>query len=162
MLTTCKAIVTGKRKGQQCGFPKSQDNDYCGRHQRNFKHEQLVNEGKFPCRFFFRGCDEILLENGSCDICKEKYSPKKTKCSQEGCKFRTKGDKYCGKHLRQPFTMKKRRKVLYIVMWKEDVLIYAKKVIVGVVSVGTLEMRKTLLKEKSVLKCIILSNKTPI
>ena len=103
MLTTCKAIVTGKRKGQQCGFPKSQDNDYCGRHQRNFKHEQIVNEGRFPCRFFFRGCDEILLENGSCDICKEKYSPKKTKCSQEGCKFRTKGDKYCGKHLRQAF-----------------------------------------------------------
>jgi hypothetical protein len=62
----------------------------------------------------------------------------------------------------KPFTMKKRRKVLYIVMWKEDVLIYEKKVIVGVVSVGTLEMRKTLLKGKSVLKCIILSNKTPI
>lgn len=93
--------MTGKRKGQQCEFPKSDDNDYCGRHQRNFKFEFLVKEGKIPCTDFFRGCDTIVNKKGRCDICKEKKSVKKTDCAYETCNFKTKGYNYCGKHSRQ-------------------------------------------------------------
>ena len=40
----CKAtIVEGKRKGQPCEFPPS-ENGYCGRHQRHYEYEQLVKE----------------------------------------------------------------------------------------------------------------------
>lgn len=105
MLTTCKALVTGKRKGQQCEFPKSQTNDYCGKHQRNYLYEQLINDGKIPCRLFFRGCDAVVSVKGSCDDCREKLASKKkpTNCSYEACIYRTNGAKYCGKHLREAF-----------------------------------------------------------
>jgi hypothetical protein len=76
-METCKAIVLeGSRKGLSCQFPRS-DNGYCGRHQRNFQHEQLLKEGKIPCRFFFRGCNTIITSKGSCDDCKKKTLIKK-------------------------------------------------------------------------------------
>ena len=88
-METCKAIVLeGSRKRLSCHFPPS-DNGYCGRHQRNFRHEQLLKEGKIPCRFFFRGCDAILILKGSCLDCKKKICKKTTECSHDGCKFKT-------------------------------------------------------------------------
>lgn len=88
----CKAtIVEGKRKGQPCEFPPS-ENGYCGRHQRHYEYEQLVKEAKIPCRFFFRGCNAIVEKVGSCTECKAKLS-KKTTCCQH---------KYMKKQLSSP------------------------------------------------------------
>lgn len=96
----CKAtIVEGKRKGQPCEFPPS-ENGYCGRHQRHYEYEQLVKEAKIPCRFFFRGCNAIVEKVGSCTECKAKLSKKTTSCQHEHCTFKTTGDKYCKKHSR--------------------------------------------------------------
>lgn len=109
-METCKAIVLeGSRKGLSCQFPQS-DNGYCGRHQRNFQHEQLLKEGKIPCRFFFRGCNTIITSKGSCDDCKKKTSKKTTECGHEGCKFKTKGDKYCKKHSRDTYRDEEKEK----------------------------------------------------
>ena len=63
---SCKAIILeGVRKGQPCTFPPS-ENSYCGRHQRHYEHEQLTNNGKIPCRFFFRGCNQTVEKTGAC------------------------------------------------------------------------------------------------
>lgn len=100
-MLTCKAIVTGKRKGETCRFPPS-ENAYCGRHQRNFQYEKLVSEAKIPCSKFFRGCNNLVDKAGKCAGCKIKYMPKSkvADCKHEGCTFKTKGDKYCKKHSR--------------------------------------------------------------
>jgi len=103
MLTTCIAIVTGKRKGNPCEYPRSAENEYCGRHQRNYQHEILTKQGKIPCLDFFRGCDALVAKSGRCDICKEKKSVKKTPCAKENCKNKTTGAKYCGKHQKQMY-----------------------------------------------------------
>jgi len=102
---TCKAVVLeGARKGESCMFPAG-ENLYCGRHQRNYLYEKLINEGKIPCRFFFRGCDTILDSSTppSCSSCREKISTKSSPCSHKGCKFKTHGDKYCKKHERDKY-----------------------------------------------------------
>jgi hypothetical protein len=109
-METCKSIVLeGSRKGLSCQFPPS-DNGYCGRHQRNFQHEQLLKDGKIPCRFFFRGCDAILTEKGSCNDCKKRICKKSTECGHEGCKFKTTGDKYCKKHSRDTYRDEEKEK----------------------------------------------------
>lgn len=110
MLTTCKAIVTGKRKGARCEFPRSEENEYCGRHQRNYNHEMLVNQAKIPCLDFFRGCDNLVIKNGRCDTCREKKSVKKTPCSKEHCTNKTTGAKYCGKHQKQIYVDEEKAK----------------------------------------------------
>ena len=56
-----------------------------------------------PCRFFFRGCDVIVSVKGACETCKMKLCKKNTQCSHGKCKFKTKGDKYCGKHSRDKY-----------------------------------------------------------
>jgi hypothetical protein len=112
-METCKSIVLdGSRKGLSCQFPPS-DNGYCGRHQRNFQHEQLLKDGKIPCLFFFRGCDAILTEKGSCDDCKKRICKKTTDCGHEGCKFKTKGDKYCKKHSRDIYRDEEKEKGIH-------------------------------------------------
>jgi len=109
-METCKAIVLeGSRKGLSCQFPPS-DNGYCGRHQRNFQHEQLLKDGKIPCRFFFRGCDTIITTKGSCNDCKKRICKKTTECGHEGCKFKTTGDKYCKKHSRDTYRDEEKEK----------------------------------------------------
>ena len=96
----CKAqILEGKRKGQPCQFPPS-DNGFCGRHHRHYEFEQLTKENKIPCRLFFRGCDAIVTKGGACDECKIKLSKKTVFCQHNKCKFKTKGAKYCKKHSR--------------------------------------------------------------
>ena len=59
----CKAIIQeGPRKGQPCQFPPLQ-NKYCGRHDRNRIYDEGIANGKIWCRFFFRGCDNIVPFN---------------------------------------------------------------------------------------------------
>lgn len=103
-METCKAIIQGgARKGECCKFPPGETNAYCGRHQRNYEYETLVSDGKKPCRFFFRGCNNLLEvseKSPSCNSCREKLSKKTKSCSHEGCKFKTDGSKYCKKHER--------------------------------------------------------------
>ena len=110
MLTTCKAIVTGKRNGARCEFPRSAENEYCGRHQRNYKHEMLVKDDKTPCLDFFRGCDSLVAKSGRCDACREKKSVKKTPCGKEHCPNKTTGAKYCGKHQKQIYVDEEKEK----------------------------------------------------
>lgn len=101
-MSVCKAIVNiGPNKGNQCERP-STDNAYCGRHQRNYQHQILTEDNKIPCSQFFRGCNSIVLKSGKCDECKNKIAVKlkPSKCEHKGCKFRTKGEKYCNKHSR--------------------------------------------------------------
>ncbi len=96
----CIATINeGPRKGSHCQFPPS-DNGYCHRHQRNKVYDDGIKEGKQYCRFFFRGCDN-LIEDGSksCKECKESRTNKKYHCLKEGCKFTVETDNsYCGKH----------------------------------------------------------------
>jgi hypothetical protein len=100
---SCKAIILeGARKGQHCTFPPS-ENSYCGRHQRHYEHEQLTNDGKLPCRFFFRGCNQTVVKTGACIDCKTKVSKKSNPCAHNQCTFKTTGDKYCGKHSRDVY-----------------------------------------------------------
>jgi hypothetical protein len=102
---TCKALVQeGIRKGENCKFP-SNETLYCGRHQRNYLYDTLITEGKIPCRFFFRGCDNLLdtIIPNSCLSCREKISKKSSSCKHEGCKFKTNGEKYCKKHERDKY-----------------------------------------------------------
>ena len=110
VMSTCIAIVIeGARKGKQCQFPPS-ENMYCGRHQRNYQHAELIKEGKIPCRFFFRGCDSIVENSGACQICKAKNSKKHTNCGHEGCTFKTSGDRYCNKHSRDLYRDEEKEK----------------------------------------------------
>jgi len=110
VMETCIAtILEGSRKGKLCQFPPS-DNGYCGRHQRNYQYAELLKEGKTPCRFFFRGCDTLVEKNGACQICKSKMSKKHINCGHEGCMFKTSGDKYCKKHIRDVYRDEEKEK----------------------------------------------------
>jgi hypothetical protein len=106
-METCKATIQeGTRKGERCVFPSCELNPYCGRHQRNYEYDSLIESGKKPCRFFFRGCNIILEETESslsCKTCREKVSKKTTSCSHDGCKFKTDDSKYCKKHERDKY-----------------------------------------------------------
>jgi len=101
--------LEGKRKGQQCQFPPS-ENSFCNRHQRHYTYSQLIKENKIPCRFFFRGCNTIVETQGACEGCKSKLSKKKTHCSHDKCKFKTTGDKYCKKHSRDVYRDEEKEK----------------------------------------------------
>lgn len=106
-METCKAIIQeGTRKGETCKFPPGDSNVYCGRHQRNFEYDTLIESGKRPCRFFFRGCNTLLESTEtslSCSSCREKRSKKTIFCNHEGCKFKTEGSTYCKKHSRDTY-----------------------------------------------------------
>lgn len=111
-METCKAIIQeGTRKGEKCKFPPGELNAYCGRHQRNYEYDTLIEEGKRPCRFFFRGCNSLLEHNtSSCEACRTKLSKKTTPCGHEGCSFKTEGSKYCKKHQRDVYRDEEKEK----------------------------------------------------
>lgn len=106
-METCKAIIQeGTRKGECCKFPPGKTNAYCGRHQRNYEYDILIQAGKRPCRFFFRGCNTTLDQSeksASCISCRQKRSKKMNRCSHEGCSFKTDNTKYCKKHERDKY-----------------------------------------------------------
>lgn len=111
-METCKAIIQeGERKGEKCKFPPGELNAYCGRHQRNYEYDTLIDEGKKPCRFFFRGCNSLIEPNtSSCESCRTKLSKKTTPCGHEGCSFKTEGSKYCKKHQRDVYRDEEKEK----------------------------------------------------
>jgi hypothetical protein len=106
-METCKAIIQeGTRKGECCKFPPGETNAYCGRHQRNYEYDILIQAGKRPCRFFFRGCNTTLKQSEkspSCISCRQKRSNKTKPCGHEGCIFKTDNTKYCKKHERDRY-----------------------------------------------------------
>lgn len=99
----CKAIVLiGPRKGETCTYPPQEDG-YCGRHKRNKEYDNLVSEGKHPCRMFFRGCNEITeVSNTACAGCKAKKHASNS-CKHDGCDNNSKENGYCGKHKRDVY-----------------------------------------------------------
>jgi hypothetical protein len=62
-------------KKEDCKFEKSNENEYCGKHQAIYFKEQTENLGKKVCYNYLRGCRE-QLSNGyfysKCDICLKK------------------------------------------------------------------------------------------
>jgi hypothetical protein len=112
-METCKAIIQeGPRKGETCKFPPSSHNEFCGRHQRNYQYNQHIEFGNIPCRFFFRGCDNLLENNqkSTCTTCLKKSSKKIKECEHIGCKFKTDGSKYCKKHERDKYRDEEKEK----------------------------------------------------
>lgn len=109
MQTCIATILEGKRRGQKCQFPSS-ENSFCNRHQRHYSYSQLIKENKIPCRFFFRGCNTIVQIQGACEACKLKLSKKTIHCSHNKCKFKTTGDKYCKKHSRDVYREEEKEK----------------------------------------------------
>lgn len=113
-METCKAIIQeGVRKGEHCKFPPG-ENSYCGRHKRNYEYDALIKSGNKPCRFFFRGCDNLLenptQKSPSCSQCLQKLSKKSKPCEHEGCKFKTDSSKYCKKHERDVYRDEEKEK----------------------------------------------------
>jgi hypothetical protein len=101
----CAATIQeGKRKGQPCAFLAEEDG-YCGRHKRNKQFDELQAEGRKPCRFFFRGCNELLTEEGyaACATCRQKKNKTGDLCKHEGCSYKPKENGYCGKHHRDTY-----------------------------------------------------------
>jgi len=110
-MVTCKAIVQeGPRKGSTCMFPPS-ENGYCGRHERNRVYDEGINEGKYWCRFFFRGCNTEVKSKGiSCEGCKAKLTKKQYACDHSGCSFKVKEKGFCKKHERDKYRKEEEEK----------------------------------------------------
>jgi len=99
----CKGVKgQGANKGEQCTFPVV-NFGYCGKHQRNYEHDRLISDKKIPCSNFFRGCNNIVLKKGKCNVCKEKIIKKKTLCAHKECTNGVEETKYCGKHSRDVY-----------------------------------------------------------
>lgn len=61
-------------KASDCTFKKSDDNDYCGKHQIYVFVDECKAEGVRPCRRYLHGCREKLAKNytfSSCVACLE-------------------------------------------------------------------------------------------
>jgi hypothetical protein len=101
----CVAIVQeGKRKGCQCEFDTENSDGYCNRHQRNKVFDVGKAEGKQWCRFFFRGCNNVLDSTAlSCAACRAKNT-RRPLCNHSECTFQRVNDSiYCGKHARDVY-----------------------------------------------------------
>ena len=108
--SNCKAIVQeGPRKGEGCQFPPS-NSGYCGRHKRNKIYDDGILEGKKWCRFFFRGCNNIIDKGLTCNDCINKKHDGKKKCKHEECPHHTKDTDYCKKHERDIFYIEEKEK----------------------------------------------------
>ena len=109
-MATCKAIVQlGPRKGSSCQFPAS-DNGYCGRHERNREYDEQIAAGKKPCRFFFRGCNNLAGTTTCCESCLVKLTKKKNACQHEGCTFKVMEPGFCKKHERDKYYLEEQEK----------------------------------------------------
>lgn len=109
-METCKAIINeGPRKGKICQFPPGA-NFYCGRHLRNKEYDDGISSGKKWCRFFFRGCNNQVTNDLSCEDCKQGLSKKKFPCKHEGCKFKVLDEGFCKKHERDKYFIEEKEK----------------------------------------------------
>lgn len=107
----CKAIIhEGPRKGQSCQFPPD-DSGYCGRHERNKLYDNGILEGKKWCRFFFRGCNNIISDNSlTCESCLKKKYEGKHLCKHDGCKHHLQSEGFCKKHERDIYYIEEKEK----------------------------------------------------
>jgi hypothetical protein len=115
-MNICKAIIQeGKNKGNICDKNTSNEHGYCGKHLRNKKYDEGIENGIRWCRFFFRGCDnEIINEPKKVLTCKECLEAKKkntNNCQHEGCTFKAKDNElFCGKHERDKYRLEEKEK----------------------------------------------------
>jgi hypothetical protein len=100
----CKGIIrSGTNKGTTCTKASVDDDGYCNRHQRDKEYDAALASGQFPCRFFFRGCNNMLdsqatVTCNSCIITKRKHNKK---CEHDGCtNYCDDSLNYCGLHTR--------------------------------------------------------------
>jgi len=111
-MATCKAIVQlGPRKGSNCQFPAS--DGYCGRHERNREYDEQTAAGKKPCRFFFRGCNNLAGTTLSCESCLVKLTKKKNACQHESCTFKVMEPGFCKKHERDKYYLEEKNGIRY-------------------------------------------------
>lgn len=85
-------------------------NGFCSRHQaQTFLRDEKI-KGNAVCRMFNRGCRNILTsddaDNKTCLDCRTKLSGKTKDCEHEGCSAKTKGERFCGKHVRDVYREK--------------------------------------------------------
>lgn len=108
----CKAIIQeGPRKGLRCQFPPLENDNYCGRHERNKIYDAGILENKIWCRLFFRGCDNTTTKiNTSCKSCKDKKHEGKKLCNHEGCPHHVEIEGFCKKHERDKYYIEEKEK----------------------------------------------------
>ena len=60
-MNICKATIQeGKNKGNKCDKNTTNEHGYCGKHMRNKKYDEGIENSIRGCRFFFRGCDNEI------------------------------------------------------------------------------------------------------
>jgi hypothetical protein len=75
-----KEIILCKKDG--CKSKKSEENEYCGKHQIHIFINETINNGKKICKNYIRGCKEQLNPEytfSKCNICLEKDRIKDSK-----------------------------------------------------------------------------------
>jgi hypothetical protein len=115
-MNTCKATIQeGKNKGNTCGKNTINEHKYCGKHLRNKIYDEGVVAGVRWCRFFFRGCNNKIINDSekslSCKECIENKKKDINKCKHEGCIFKIKDKElFCGKHERDKYRLEEKEK----------------------------------------------------
>ena len=64
-----KEVILCKKEG--CKFKKSDENDYCGKHQINIFIEQTISQNKKICKNYIRGCRSQLNMDYTFSKCEE-------------------------------------------------------------------------------------------
>jgi hypothetical protein len=118
-MNICKAIIReGKNKGKKCDKNNINEHGYCGKHLRNKKYDEGIENNIRFCRFFFRGCDnEITNESENILTCKSCLEIKKkdvNNCKHKGCTFKAKDkEKFCRKHERDKYRLEEKEKNIH-------------------------------------------------
>lgn len=86
-----------------CNFKKSDDNEYCGKHQTQFFKDSVESQGKKVCANYVRGCRQVLDQEykfKKCQDCLEKDRIKERKIlERKESDFKNNTDnnkKFCG------------------------------------------------------------------
>ena len=115
-MNICKATIQeGKNKGNKCDKNTKNEHGYCGKHLRNKKYDEGIENGICWCRFFFRGCDNEITNKSekvlTCKSCLESKNKEINNCQHEGCTFKAKKDEiFCGKHERDKYHLEEKEK----------------------------------------------------
>jgi hypothetical protein len=83
---------------------------YCERHKRKYLYEVGVKEGKKFCRFYVRGCDNLVTDDKkTCNSCLVKKYADNPPCAHDGCTNNSTNDTiYCGIHHKNIYYDKQR------------------------------------------------------
>ncbi len=97
-------IKNGPRKGDLCLSEQVDKDGYCNKHQRDKSYALLLSENKTPCRFYFRGCDNICKEDEkTCQSCIIKKRGDIETCCHDECNNKQSTGKYCQLHIRDHY-----------------------------------------------------------